>query len=181
MSASSFCPLPLLPLLFFYPACSNVMFLPRGQIYASFDHWTLHFPIESRTSWTFAAKLEHRIRGFKSRFTTNFAEHRQQLRSDLTDLVTVATVAALVALVLSIVKCARCPTVNLCLPTKTPSKPTPPSTDSTVQYSTQDTPRQTSSDASDPTDRLITPSPTASSPHPAPSWIKHDARIASQT
>ena len=96
----------------------------------------------------------------------------QQLRSDLTDRVTVATVAALVALVLLIVKRARCPTVNLCLPTKNPSKPTPPSTDSTVQYSTQDTPRQTSSDASDPTDQRITSSPTASSPHPAPSGIK---------
>ena len=109
---------------------------------------------------------------FKSRFTTNFAEHRQQLLSDLTARVTLATVAALVALVLLIVKRARCPTVNLCLPTKNPSKPTPPSTDSTVQYSTQDTPRQTSSDASDPTDQRITTSPTASSPHPAPSGIK---------
>ena len=63
---------------------ANVLFLPRGQIYASFNHWTLHLPIETRTSWKFAEKLDHRIEVFKSTFSTRFAEHRQGLRSDLT-------------------------------------------------------------------------------------------------
>ena len=75
------------PLLLFMivPALSNVLFLPRGQIYASFTHWTLHFPIETRTSWTFAQQLEHRIGVFKRNFATKFAEHRQELRNGLTN------------------------------------------------------------------------------------------------
>ena len=67
------------------PTFANVLFLPRGGIYASFDHWTLHLPIETRTSWTFANKLEYRIRLFKNKFATNFAEHRHNIRSDLAD------------------------------------------------------------------------------------------------
>ena len=67
------------------PVFANILFLPRGGIYASFDHWTLHFPVETRTSWTFANKLEYRIRIFKSKFSSNFAEHRQQIPSDLAD------------------------------------------------------------------------------------------------
>ena len=76
------------PLLFFLlhsAAFANVLFLPRGGIYASFDHWTLHLPIETRTSWTFVNKLEYRIRLFKRKFVRNFAEHRQQIRSDSVD------------------------------------------------------------------------------------------------
>ena len=67
------------------PVFANILFLPRGGIYASFDHWTLHFPVETRTSWTFANKLEYRIRILKSKFSSNFAEHRQQIPSDLAD------------------------------------------------------------------------------------------------
>ena len=67
------------------PTFANVLFLPRGGIYASFDHWTLHLPIETRTSWTFANKLEYCIRLFKNKFAANFAEHRHKIRSDLAD------------------------------------------------------------------------------------------------
>ena len=67
------------------PTFANVLFLPRGGIYASFDHWTLHLPIGTRTSWTFANKLEYRIRLFKNKFAANFAEHRHKIRSDLAD------------------------------------------------------------------------------------------------
>ena len=82
IEAKLFCPVLLFMVV---PALSNVLFLPRGQIYASFTHWTLHFPIETRTSWTFAQKLEHRIQVFKRNFTTQFAKHRQELRNDPTN------------------------------------------------------------------------------------------------
>ena len=68
---------------FVAPALANVLFLPRGQIYASFHHWDLHFPIETRTSWVFAQDLQHGIDVFKSKFTSRFAEHRPKLFSDL--------------------------------------------------------------------------------------------------
>ena len=64
------------------PTTANVLFLPRGHLYASYDHWTLHIPIETRTSWTFVLKLEHHVKLFKSKVSSIFAEHRQQLRSD---------------------------------------------------------------------------------------------------
>ena len=76
------------PLLLFLlrAAFANVLFLPRGGIYPSFDHWTLHLPITTRTTWTFATKLEYRIRLFKNKFSLNFGPHRQhQFRSDLVD------------------------------------------------------------------------------------------------
>ena len=74
---------PLLLIVFLRPVYANVLFLPRGQVYASFNHWTLHFPIQTQTSWTYVEKLTHHIEVFKSKFANRFAEHRQQPRSDL--------------------------------------------------------------------------------------------------
>ena len=71
--------------LLWTPTAPNVLQLPRGEIFASFDHWTINLPIETRTSWTFATKLEYRIRAFKTTFSNNFAEHRQQIRPDLAE------------------------------------------------------------------------------------------------
>ena len=80
MLASSFCPcLPIL--LFFYPARLNVMFLPRVKFMLHLTTGLRTFPSSLghrgllQLNWD-----KHRIRVFKSRFTTNFAEHRQQLR-----------------------------------------------------------------------------------------------------
>lgn len=72
-------------ILLWTPASPNVLFMPRGAFYASYDHWTLHFPIETRTSWTFSTKLEYRISAFKSTFATKFAESRPKLRDDLAE------------------------------------------------------------------------------------------------
>lgn len=72
-------------LLAMAPVYANVIFLPHGQIYASYNHWNLHFPIETRTSWTYVEKIVHRIEVFKSKFSTRFTEHRQQMRSDLAE------------------------------------------------------------------------------------------------
>ena len=69
---------------FIIPVSTNILFLPRGQIYASYNHWNLHLPIETRASWKFAEKLDHHIKVFKSQFNSRFAEYRQELRSDLT-------------------------------------------------------------------------------------------------
>ena len=74
---------PLLVLVFLRPIYANVLFLPRGQLYASFDHWTLHFPIQTQTSWTYVEKLTHQVELFKSKFTSRFAEHRHHQRIDL--------------------------------------------------------------------------------------------------
>ena len=54
-------------------------------MYASFDHWTLHLPVETQTSWTIALKLQNRLQVFKSKFVTMFAEHRRRSQSNLAD------------------------------------------------------------------------------------------------
>ena len=82
MKANLFYPVLL---VFFVPVGSNVLFLPRGQTYAAYNHWSLHLPIETGTSWSYAQKLTHRIEVFKSTFANSFAKHRQQIRSDLID------------------------------------------------------------------------------------------------
>lgn len=82
MAANLFYPFILVCIV---PVFSNVLFLPRGQIFASYDHWTLHFPIQTQTSWRHIEKLDHRVRMFKTKFANRFAEHRQTLRSDMTN------------------------------------------------------------------------------------------------
>ena len=82
MAANLFYPFILICIV---PVFSNVLFLPRGQIFASYDHWTLHFPIQTQTSWRHIEKLDHRVRMFKTKFANRFAEHRQTLRSDMTN------------------------------------------------------------------------------------------------
>ena len=57
---------PFLLLTFISPAKANVIFLPRGQFVPSFDHWTIHLPIDTRTPATFAQKLNYRIELFKT-------------------------------------------------------------------------------------------------------------------
>ncbi|KAF0287572.1 Transient receptor potential cation channel trpm [Amphibalanus amphitrite] len=52
----------LLPLLL-DTASTNVLFFPRASLYATYDFWRINLPIETRTTWKLASKLEYRIRG----------------------------------------------------------------------------------------------------------------------
>ena len=63
-------------------ASTNVLFFPRASLYATYDFWRINLPIETRTTWKLASKLEYRIRNFKSSFTTtyfNYHHYRQTI------------------------------------------------------------------------------------------------------
>ena len=72
-------------LLFLCPTSANVIFFPRSSIYMTYDFWRVNLPIETRTTWKLATKLEYRIRTFKNIFATNFAKRHDKLRTDLAD------------------------------------------------------------------------------------------------
>ena len=76
---------PFLLLTFISPAKANVIFLPRGQFVPSFDHWTIHLPIDTRTPATFAQKLNYRIELFKTKFANAITKHHQDIRQDIPD------------------------------------------------------------------------------------------------
>ena len=67
------------------PARTNVIFLPRGQFVPSYNHWTIHLPIDTRTPATFAQKLDYRIGLFKTKFANAITNHRQDTRQDIPD------------------------------------------------------------------------------------------------
>ena len=66
-------------------ASTNVLFFPRASLYATYDFWRINLPIETRTTWKLASKLEYRIRNFKSSFTTTYFNHHHNMREDLAD------------------------------------------------------------------------------------------------
>ena len=51
----------------------------------TYDFWRVNLPIETRTTWKLATKLEYRINAFKGMFATTFTKNRQKMRADLAD------------------------------------------------------------------------------------------------
>ena len=75
--------IPVILLLLLCLASANVLFFPRASLYMTYDAWRLNLPIETRTTWKLATKLEYRINAFKNSFAENFVKYHEEIRTDL--------------------------------------------------------------------------------------------------
>lgn len=68
---------------FFTTAYTNVIFLPRGGVYPSFDEWDIHFPVNIESFWTFSLDAQATVDSFYSKFKSLFDQHESKLRNRL--------------------------------------------------------------------------------------------------